>query len=138
MLATVQVDRPNRVFERHRIVDAGVKTIRTPPQAPRANAACERWVGTARRECTDRILITGRRHLTEVLDQFVHHYNGHRPHQSLDQRPPVPRRAPDRPPVEGSICRRAVLGGLINEYLAAACVIRKTPGHRANRGIEAA
>ena len=58
------------------LADAGVKTIRTPPQAPRANAVCERWVGTARRECTDRILITGRRHLTEVLDQFVHHYNG--------------------------------------------------------------
>ena len=102
------------------LADADVKTIRTPPQAPRANAVCERWVGTARRECTDRILITGRRHLTEVLDQFVQHYNGHRPHQSLDQRPPVPRRAPDRPPVEGSICRRAVLGGLINQYLAAA------------------
>jgi putative transposase len=46
---------------------AGIDMLRTPPQAPRANAYAERWVGTVRRECTDRILTAGERHLTSVL-----------------------------------------------------------------------
>jgi putative transposase len=64
----------------------GLRILRSPPRAPRANAYAERWVGTARRECTDRILIYNQRHLHRVLDEYVQHYNTHRPHRSLDQR----------------------------------------------------
>ena len=62
-----------------------IRIIRTPVRAPRANAFAERFVGTIRRECLDRMLIFGRRQLEVVLAEYVDHYNGHRPHRSLDQ-----------------------------------------------------
>ncbi|MBE1489220.1 integrase core domain-containing protein [Plantactinospora soyae] len=69
---------------------AGIDVLASPPQAPQANAFAQRWVGTVRRECTDRRLIVGERHLAGVLTEYPEHYNGHRPHGSLGQRPPNP------------------------------------------------
>jgi hypothetical protein len=66
----------------------GVRIVRTPVRSPRANAFGERFVGTVRRECLDRPLIFHRRQLQSVLVEFIGHYNGHRPHRSLDQRAP--------------------------------------------------
>jgi putative transposase len=92
----------------------GLRVVRTPVRAPRANAVAERWVGTARRECLDRVIILGERHLRQVLREFVEHYNAARPHRALDLRPPL---APERPVlVTGTIVRRDRLGGLIHEY----------------------
>jgi transposase InsO family protein len=54
----------------------GMRIIRTPIRAPNANAYAERWVGTLRRECLDRILIINRRHLEQVLRAFTAHYRG--------------------------------------------------------------
>jgi len=94
----------------------GIRVVKTPVQAPRANAYAERFVGTVRRECLDRMLICGRRHLQSVLATYVAHYNAHR---SLGQRPPDPRARPvasaASPPL-GRIRRQRILGGLINEY----------------------
>src|SRR3954467_14711980 len=95
----------------------GIDVLKSPPQAPRANSFAERWVGTVRRECTDRILIVGERHLTTVLTEYTAHYNEHRPHRSLNQRPPNP------PPqvvdhTAARVQRRPILSGLINEYNA--------------------
>jgi putative transposase len=98
---------------------AGIDIIKTPPQAPRANAYAERWVGTVGRECLDRILITGERHLAAVLDQYTEHYNRHRPHRSLGQRPPAPPSPVPNPPA-ATVQRRRILDGLINEYVQAA------------------
>jgi putative transposase len=67
---------------------AGVRIIKAPVRAPRANAIAKRWVGSARRECLDRILITSERHLRLVLGEYADHYNSHRPHRAPQQEPP--------------------------------------------------
>src|SRR6266540_4242906 len=59
----------------------GIRMLRTPVRAPRANAVAERWVGTVRRELLDRMLLLGRRHLEIALTGYVAHYNTHRPHR---------------------------------------------------------
>ena len=53
---------------------ADIAILRTPARAPRANAIAERFIGTLRRECLDHMLITGPRHLTQVLQEYVEHY----------------------------------------------------------------
>jgi putative transposase len=101
----------------------GIEIIKTPPQAPRANAICERLVGTLHRELLDRVLILNDRHLRRLLDRYATHYNGHRPHWALGQ----PRHKPSTPPHSRSpdqatrhIRRSPLLGGLISEYHHAA------------------
>ena len=97
------------------LASAGTRVIKCPVRAPRANAFAERWVGTARRECTDHLLIFGRRHLEAVLRSYVAHYNTARPHRGLKLCVPVPKAAPtvDGPSV---VRRNDVLGGLVHEY----------------------
>ena len=97
----------------------GIRIVKTPVRTPRANATCERIIGTLRRECLDRILILGRRHLESVLVEFIEHYNAHRPHRSLSQRCPRSWKSDPAPIVDPKLThlRRADrLGGLIHEY----------------------
>jgi hypothetical protein len=61
----------------------GVRVVKTPVRAPRANAYAERWVRTVRAECLDWVLIWDRRHLERVLATYVDHYNRARPHRRL-------------------------------------------------------
>jgi hypothetical protein len=67
---------------------AGIEVVKIPPRSPGANAYAERWVRTARAEATGRMLIAGPRHLRTVLDEYVAHYNRHRPHRARSLRPP--------------------------------------------------
>ena len=99
----------------------GLRIPRSPPRAPLANSFAERWVGTTRHECTDRLLTYNPRHLTHVLTNYVRHDNAHRPHRSLDQRPPLHNPSatpPTATPPTGTraLHRERVLGGLVNEY----------------------
>jgi putative transposase len=96
----------------------GIKVIRTPVQAPNANAFAERWVRTVRADCLDRILIIGRRHLEHVLRVYRRHYNEHRPHRALQLLPPNAR-DPTPPTAPTDLRRSDLLGGLIHEYEAA-------------------
>jgi transposase InsO family protein len=107
----------------HVFESEGIAVIRTPVQAPNANAYAERWVGSVRRECLDRLLIFSRRQLEQVLGAYARHYNQHRPHGSLAFRPPeqadrnpTPLRALPYP----QLIRHDLLGGLIHEYQYAA------------------
>ncbi len=91
-------------------------------RAPKANATAECFVRTIRAECLDWLLIVNRRHLERVIRVYFDHYNSHRPHRSLDLKPP------DRParqlhvlyPPTALVERRDRLGGLIHEYRVAA------------------
>jgi putative transposase len=92
-------------------------------RSPQANAYAERWVRTVRAEVTDRILIAGPRHLLAVLDEYVAHYNQHRPHRARNLRPPDADdmvTAPVTDLAAARIRRRKILGGLIHEYEQAA------------------
>jgi transposase InsO family protein len=101
----------------------GVRVMRTPRQAPQANAVCERLIGTIRRECLDFLIPLGQRHLKDILNRWAHHYNHGRVHMSLGPGIPAPlypsppqtehrHRLPQGHRVRG----KAVLGGLHLEY----------------------
>ena len=92
-----------------------LRIITTLPRTPRMNAICERVIGTLRRELLDRTLIFGERHLALVLREYVTHYNGHRPHQSRQQRPPDTGTQPVQDVADlRSVRRKPVVAGLIN------------------------
>jgi hypothetical protein len=103
----------------------GAKVLRTPVQAPRANAYAERWVATVRAECLDWTLVQGRRHLVRILRSYVRHHNHQRPHRGLALVVPDPSdrgslRQGSRSVRARDVRARDVLGGLIREYHAAA------------------
>ncbi|MFG2142601.1 integrase core domain-containing protein [Streptomyces sp. NPDC048696] len=96
----------------------GTRVVPILPGVPRMNAIAERWVGSCRREATDRVLITGERHLRLVVDEYAAHHNEHRPHRSLGQHCPDDAGVPERPAPDdpSRVIRRDRLRGLIHEY----------------------
>ena len=114
--------RPHRE-PRRRLDDPGIRIVASPPQAPRANAVCERMIGTLRRELFDRLLIVNERHLRRMLTEDLQHYNIDRPHRALGQLAPAQADTGPRQPInlaEHRIRRKQVLGGLTHEYQIAA------------------
>ena len=93
--------------------DGGMEVIRLPVRSPNLNGYAERWIRSLRQECLDRIIVLNQAHLQWVLREYLRYYNKRRPHQSLGHLPPE---ALDAYPCEGTIVRRPVLGGLLNDY----------------------
>jgi hypothetical protein len=108
----------------HRLKAFGLRVLHTPARAPKANAYCERLVGSVRRECLDFMIPLGEKHLRRILSEWVTHYNQGRPHLSLG--PGIPERAAVSPPVQDhdkhsfpqdcKVVARMVLAGLHHEY----------------------
>jgi putative transposase len=102
----------------------GLKVLRTPVQAPKANAYCERLIGSIRRECLDYVIPLSEKHLRTILREWVAHYNQGRPHSSLGpgiadlHGKPIPRQTVQRHqlPAACQIRIKDVLGGLHHEY----------------------
>ena len=109
---------------------AGIRIIKAPVQAPRANAIAEHWIASARHGCLDRMLITGERHLRLVLGEYADHYNAHRPHRALQQSPPARRPRPPDPGANVRVLRRDRLGGLIHECSQVAWVTGAFGAHK--------
>ena len=98
----------------------GIRVIRTPIQAPNANAHAERVIETIRAECLDWTLILGRRHLDRTLWTYAEHYNRGRPHRALGLASPLATAGEPIPANPRDVRRRDLLGGLIHEYRDAA------------------
>ena len=102
----------------------GIAPLRTPVRAPKANAYCERIIGSLRRECLDWLIPLGERHLRLLVREWAGHYNRQRPHLSLG--PGFPEPAPGLPVIwQGErhkvsaslrVRKKPVLGGLHHEY----------------------
>jgi len=97
----------------------GMNIVQIPPRTPRANCHAERRARAVRSECTDPMLTYHERHLRTVPGRYAGHSNGHRPHQSRQQRPPD-HNTQVVLPLDAPVQRRKVLGGVISEYYRAA------------------
>ena len=109
------IDAFDEIFRTKRM-----KILKTSVRTPVANAFAERWIGTLRRELLDRTIIWNRRQLNKLVVDYIDHDNTHRPHRSLDQRPPVATDPPDQPDRHLQVVKTARCDGLINEYRNAA------------------
>jgi transposase InsO family protein len=99
----------------------GFKILRTPVRTPVANTFAERWIGSIRRELLDRTIIWNRTQLERLVRDYIDHYNTHRPHQSLEQRPPTQAaETPEEPPATITVLRTSRCDGLVHEYRNAA------------------
>ena len=96
---------------------SGIKILKTPYQAPRANAICERFLGSIRRECLDHVLIFHEKQLHRVLRSYVEYFNQARPHQGIQQRiPELPVPSAPRHNQREKVIAVPVLGGLHHDY----------------------
>ena len=112
----------------------GLEVLRSPFASPKANATCERVIGTIRRECLDWMIPTSEAHLRSILREWVTHYNCGRPHGAIGpgvpDPPPEPRRIPrpesrHRLAVRTLVLAKSVLGGLHHEYSLAATSVHQ-------------
>jgi putative transposase len=126
----------DRIFTKHlddSISALGVEVLRSPVASPKANAICERVIGTARRECLDWLIPVSEAHLRAILSCWVTHYNGGRPHSALGPGVPDPPEKHEtilmperrhRLATRALVLAKSILGGLHHEYSLAAAPAR--------------
>ena len=96
---------------------SSIKLLNTPYHSPQANAICERFLASVRRECLDHLLILHERQLQRVLGAYVQYFNRARPHQGIKQQIPEPRVGPVPPDHDGGkVISFPVPGGLHHDY----------------------
>jgi putative transposase len=95
---------------------SGIEVLPTPYQAPKANAICERFLGSVRRECLDFFLILSEQHLRKIMKQYQVYFNHARPHQGINQQIPCPAEQSEAQVTRGQIISQPVLGGLHHDY----------------------
>ncbi|MBK7583310.1 MAG: transposase [Myxococcales bacterium] len=96
----------------------GTRVLKTPVRAPKANAFCERFMGSVRRECLDHVLVLGERQLLEILVEYARYFDQDRTHQGIDQL--IPAGCSTAAAGRGAVIARPVLNGLHHEYRRAA------------------
>jgi putative transposase len=98
-----------------------IKVLQTPVRAPKANAVCERFIGSVRRECLDHVIILSERHLRRLVREYVDYFNHARPHQGIDRIPDPPGAdRNDASQTDQRVISVPVLGGLHHDYRRAA------------------
>ena len=111
-----------------RVADgSGIEVLPTPYQAPKANAICERFLGSVRRECLDFFLILSERHLYRTMKEYQAYFNHARPHQGINQQIRCPGEQSEQEATRGEIISRSVLGGLHHDYQRQAAVRPSLP-----------
>jgi transposase InsO family protein len=93
---------------------AGVRCLKMPKQSPNLNAYAESWVRTIKRECLNKLILFGERHVRHVIEEYVEHYNRERPHSGIEHHRPLEPEKP--PPRDGPVACRERLGGLLKSY----------------------
>jgi transposase InsO family protein len=114
-------DNDDKFGAQFKRVAAGIKILKTPVRAPKANAICERFLGSVRRECLDHFLILSERHLRRIVIDYVAYFNQMRPHQGIGQQIPACIDHLSKPEASGKpVVSIPVLGGLHHDYRRAA------------------
>jgi len=80
----------------HACRTAGIRHRRTRPYTPRTNGKAERFIQTALREWAYACSYDSSQQRSSLLPQWLHTYNWHRPHASLNHQPPISRSGLDR------------------------------------------
>jgi putative transposase len=114
-------DNDDKFGAQFKRVAAGIKILKTPVHAPKANAICERFLGSVRRECLDHFLMLSERHLRRIVTAYVTYFNESRPHQGIEQQ--IPDFIGQAVPVESlgqPVASVPILGGLHHAYSRAA------------------
>jgi putative transposase len=97
-----------------RVNGFGIQKKVIAPRSPWQNPIAERWIGSIRRECLDRVIVINERHLRRLMVEYFDYYHRSRTHRSLGQEAPMEREID--PPERGKVVEFPMVGGLHHQY----------------------